>query len=65
MNSSQIEFIDMIIDHLTEHGCMDAARLYESPYIDKSPQGVEGIFPTAQVDELLAILESVRKRAAS
>ncbi|MEI8231969.1 MAG: type I restriction-modification enzyme R subunit C-terminal domain-containing protein, partial [Actinomycetes bacterium] len=45
LNSSQIEFIDMIIDHLTEHGCMDAARLYESPYIDRSPQGVDGVFP--------------------
>jgi type I restriction enzyme R subunit len=65
LNSSQIEFIDLIIEHLTEHGCMDAARLYESPYIDKSPQGVDSLFATAQVDELLAILESVRRRAAS
>ncbi len=47
---NQIQFLDEIVNHLTEHGCMDAARLYESPYTDFSPKGVEGVFTSKQVD---------------
>jgi type I restriction enzyme R subunit len=63
LRANQIQFVDEIINHLTEHGTMDAARLYESPYIDFSPQGVEGVFSPTQVDELISVLEEVRGRA--
>jgi type I restriction enzyme R subunit len=32
--ANQIEFVDLIINHLTEHGVMGAALLYESPFTD-------------------------------
>lgn len=32
--ANQIEFINMIVDHLTEQGWMDPALLYASPFID-------------------------------
>ncbi len=63
LEANQIEFLDEIVNHLTEHGCMDAARLYESPYTDFSPKGVDGVFSPTQVDELISILDEVRKRA--
>jgi len=44
---------------------MDAARLYESPYTDFNPQGVDGVFAPAQVQKLVAILEEVRERAVA
>ncbi len=50
--------------HLTEHGCMEAARLYESPYTDFNPQGVDGVFDAQQADVLISILEDVRSRAS-
>ena len=61
--ASQIEFVNLIVDHLTEHGMMEAARLYESPFTDITPHGPDGIFNTAQVDELMAVLERVRSAA--
>jgi len=61
----QIEFIDMIVDHLTESGVMEPARLYESPYTDLSPLGVEGLFAPGMVDELLTVLDKVRRHAAA
>jgi type I restriction enzyme, R subunit len=64
MTANQIEFINLIIDHLTEHGIMEAARLYESPFTDLNPRGVEGLFDAPQVDELLSILTNVRANAA-
>jgi type I restriction enzyme, R subunit len=64
-SANQIEFINMIVDHLTEHGVMDAALLYESPFIDKSPRGPEGLFSPDQVDRLVAALREVHERAAA
>ena len=55
----------MIIDHLTQHGAMDAALLYESPYTDMNPLGVTGVFPEAQVQELVGILRNISASAAA
>jgi len=60
---NQIEFLNMIVDHLVEHGWMDAELLYQSPYVDFSPRGVEGVFTSPQVDELVAILNEIGQRA--
>ena len=60
---NQIEFVDMIINHLTEHGVMDAALLYESPFTDLTPKGPDALFGAAQLDELLAVLHQVRAAA--
>ncbi len=65
LTANQIEFINMIVDHLTEHGAMDPALLYQSPYTDFSAKGVEGVFSSPQVDELLKSLEDVRRQAAA
>jgi len=63
LRANQIEFLNLIIDHLTEHGSMDARLLYDSPYTDFSPRGVDGVFEAKEVDELVSILDDVRKRA--
>lgn len=63
--SSQLEFIDLIVQYLTENGTMDAARLYESPFTDISQQGPEAVFPVAQVTELMQVLDGIRERAVA
>ena len=65
LTANQIEFIDQIINHLTQQGWMDAALLYQSPYTDLSPYGVDGIFGTTEVDEIISILDNIRLRAAA
>jgi type I restriction enzyme R subunit len=65
LGANQIEFVDLIVNHLTEHGVMDAALLYESPFTDITPQGPDGIFTTPQVDELISILNEVKANAAA
>jgi type I restriction enzyme R subunit len=62
-NANQIEFIDTIVNYLTEHGVMDAALLYESPLTDITPQGPDGLFTSSQVDELVAVLAGVYTKA--
>jgi type I restriction enzyme R subunit len=65
LGANQIEFVNMIVNHLTEHGLMDAALLYESPFTDITPQGPDGLFSSLQVDELVSLLKEVKARAAA
>lgn len=65
LNSNQIEFINLIIDYLTERGAMEPRRLYESPFTDLDDQGVSGIFPQADVQKIVQVLHNVKTRAAA
>jgi type I restriction enzyme R subunit len=65
LGANQIEFVNLIVDHLTEHGMMEARRLYESPFTDLTPQGPEGLFNPSAIDELIAALDDVRRTAAA
>jgi len=61
--ANQIEFLDMLVNHLVSEGIVEPTRLYESPFVDLAPQGPEGIFTGAQVDQLIAILRAVKDSA--
>ena len=63
LGANQIEFVNLIVDHLTEHGVMPAALLYESPFTDITPRGPDGIFASVEVDELITTLLRVRATA--
>ncbi len=63
--ANQVEFVNLIVDHLTEHGVMEPGLLYKSPFIDFSATGPEGVFSSAQVDQLVAVLTDIRERAAA
>jgi type I restriction enzyme R subunit len=63
LTGNQIEFIDLIINHLTEHGVMGAALLYESPFTDIAPHGPDDLFTSDDVDRLVAVLDHVRAAA--
>lgn len=60
LNANQIHFVNLVIDYLTQAGWMSAAQLYESPFTDFSPRGVEGVFDSAQVSQLISIIENIR-----
>jgi len=65
LTANQIEFVNLIVDHLTEHGLMGAALLYQSPFTDITPRGPDGLFSSSQVDELMSVLEQVRRAATA
>jgi type I restriction enzyme R subunit len=63
--ANQIEFVNMIVDHLTERGVMDAGLLYESPFTDLTAHGPDGLFTAMQVTQLIAVLDAIRGTAAA
>lgn len=62
--ADQIQFISLIVTELTANGIVEPARLYESPYIDHAPTGPEQVFPEADVDNIVQILNTVKANAA-
>jgi type I restriction enzyme R subunit len=63
LSANQIEFVNLIVNHLTEHGIVEASRLYESPFTDLTPHGPEGLFSQASVDQLIGLLDEIRRTA--
>jgi type I restriction enzyme R subunit len=65
LSANQIHFVNLVIEYLTQAGWMSAAQLYESPFTDYSPRGIDGIFNQEQVTQLIGILAEIRARAAA
>jgi len=62
-NANQIEFVNLLIDELTQNGVIEPRRFYESPYTDLSPQGPDALFDSGDIDRLLEVVAEVRRRA--
>ncbi|MGP0109391.1 MAG: DEAD/DEAH box helicase family protein [Acidimicrobiales bacterium] len=62
-SANQIEFVNLIIDDLSQNGVIEVRRFYESPFTDLSPQGPEELFTSDQIDDLVKVLAEVRHTA--
>lgn len=58
--TSQIRFVNLIIDHLAEHRVAEPATFYESPFADATPRGPQGLFERAELEESLLCLKAVK-----
>jgi type I restriction enzyme R subunit len=60
---AQIDFVWVVVTHLTERGVMDVDLLYEPPFTDHAPHGPEDLFSGSDVDALVDALAAVRATA--
>jgi len=64
-NSSQIQFINLIIDYLSQNGVIEPSKLYEAPYTDFNTSGLDGVFQDSDADRIVRILKSIKENAAA
>lgn len=65
LNADQIEFLDLIIDSLTENGEVDPARFYESPFTDIDSMGIVSVFGKESAQEIIQIVHRLNDAAAA
>ena len=65
LNSDQSEFIDMIIDHLTDTGIVEPSIFYESPFSDIDDLGIAGVFKNDLAAEIIQIIRRVNDAAVA
>lgn len=63
LSANQLEFVNLIVIHLTERGVMDVGLLYEPPFTSYAPQGPDALFSAAQIDVLFGVLDGIRASA--
>ena len=61
-SKNQIQFVNLIIDELTDRGVVEARRVYESPYDGVAPDGPEAIFVAADLDRIFATIDRLTSR---
>lgn len=54
--AAQVAFVNTLIDYLTKNGVMDPGLLYEPPFTDGHPDGVDGLFGDGDADNLITIV---------
>lgn len=62
---NQIEFINLIVQELTQNGLIEPDRLWEQPYTNLHSEGPLGIFPQAKVQRIVEVLSTIRERAVA
>ena len=65
VTSNQIEFINLVVQELTQNGVMEPDRLFEQPFTNLHSAGPMGIFPQAIVLQIVQVLEGIRERAVA
>ncbi|WP_116186933.1 DEAD/DEAH box helicase family protein [Pectobacterium aquaticum] len=62
LTAKQVRFMNLLKNHIAQHGSIMIDTLYEKPFISVSHEGVDGVFPPGDVDELIAVLEPFLKQ---
>ncbi|KPF99704.1 restriction endonuclease subunit R [Rhodopseudomonas sp. AAP120] len=64
-SAAQIEFINMVVEHLTDQGIMDPGLLYEPPFTYVAPTGPDDLFGDERVTQLFSKIEMLNESAVA
>ena len=64
-SSNQIDFVNLVIGYLTEHGTIEPGRIYDSPFTSVAPEGPETIFIEADLDDFFEIVRQLHDAAVA
>jgi type I restriction enzyme R subunit len=63
LNTTQIRFVDYIINYLTQNGVMDIDAFYDPPFTDLSDSGIDGVFPGDDANIVIDIVRGFEESA--
>ncbi|TXJ07011.1 MAG: DEAD/DEAH box helicase, partial [Acinetobacter sp.] len=55
-NEKQIRFVEMLIEHLTQNGVLEAAQLYEPPFNQVHYEGIDGVFSGRDANNIIELV---------
>ncbi len=65
VSADQIEFIDLIVNALSENGLVDPEMFYESPFTDIDDQGIVGVFGVEKAKEIITVVRRLNEAVAA
>ena len=65
LSPRQIDFVERIVEYLTESGKMDPAFLYQPPFTDAAPNGIADVFDGAQIERIMDTLDRFEPRISA
>ena len=65
LTADQTEFLELVIDSLTESGFVEPQVFYESPYTDIDDMGIAGVFDRVQTQEIIKIVRTLNEAVAA
>ena len=61
LNSAQLRFLDLPLNHIAKYGSIEVARLYEAPFTTVHTDSLDGLFPDeGEASAIISIIESSR-----
>lgn len=63
LTASQLDFVALVVEHLTVNGAMHPRLLYEPPFTQLAPTGPESLFTEPDIDRLFSLIDAVRANA--
>lgn len=64
-NEKQIRFIEIVIEHLTIRGTLEASQLYEPPFNQIHYEGIDGVFSDGDIDNIFGVVEAFNESAVA
>ena len=63
-DSKQIQFVNQVIDYLTQNGVMDPKMLFEHPFTNLSPGGPTSLFKDDDATKIVGIIRAINTNAS-
>lgn len=57
LTHQQVQFMNLLKQYLSEHGCITIEKLYEAPFTSVSHEGIDGVFKEQDIDDLASVLK--------
>lgn len=57
LTAQQVRFMNLLKNHIAQHGTISIEKLYEPPFDSVSHEGVDGVFNPEDVDALVSVLK--------